>query len=385
MPAFTGAALRRPPNGKPALPTSSELGRLSHMSAREVLDEMFESEIVKSLILHHLLVPRGIVYNYSGTGHFVPFAIAQAGQGHLVHEGTHEMAQGLWTGIMRHKGGDVWDMTEVTQILVEKGRVAGVELLGGRRLYTRTVISTLDPTETFRLAGLRNVKPELLDRLARYQPDDFSLFTVHLALRSAPNFQGSNKNPDINRVFRYGIGLENVTDHEVLFDQVRQGDLPTQAGMFVSFPSVHDPSEALPGHHTALIWQVVPRTLRGGRRWNDIAEDYKAICISRLRRYASNITHENIMGSVAMTPDTLVSKWTNLNVGLFGGRNSGGQLGAFRPTPELSGYRTPIRGLYLAGATMPPGAGLTPAPAMACLEVVASDLKARRWWSRRSA
>ena len=41
--------------------------------------------------------------------------------------------------------------------------------------------------------------------------------------------------------------------------------------------------------------------------------------------------------------------------------------------------------LYLAGAAMPPGAGLTPAPAMACLEVLASDLKLKRWWSRKIA
>jgi phytoene dehydrogenase-like protein len=151
--------------------------------------------------------------------------------------------------------------------------------------------------------------------------------------------------------------------------------------MFVSCPTVHDPSQALPGHHTALIWQVVPRTLRG-RAWKDVRQEYMTVCIDRLRRYAPNIGHETIMGATAMTPDDIVAKWTNLGAGLFGGRNAGGQLGAFRPLPELAGHRTPIRGLYLAGASMGPGAGLSPAPAMACTEVLAADLKAKRWWAK---
>jgi len=378
MPEFSGALLRQPP--KPAPPKSGDLARLSLMSPREVLDEVFESEAVKSLILHHLLIPRGVAYDYSGTGHFVAFAIAQAGQGQLVHEGSHEMAQGMWTAILK-RGGDIWDMTEVTQILVEKGRAVGVELMGGRRMYGRAVVSTIDPAGTFRLAGDRQVKPELLERVARFRPDEFSLFTVHLALKAPPRFQAAAVNPDVNQAYRYGIGLESVADHEALWGEVRSGELPTRVAMFVSFPSVHDPSQAVPGHHTALIWQVVPRHLRG-RDWKNERQGYMATCIDRLRRYVPNLSHENIMGATAMTPDDMVAKWTNLAVGLFGGRNAGGQLGAFRPLPELAGYRTPIPGLYLAGASMPPGAGLSPAPAMACAEVLATDLKAKRWWAK---
>jgi phytoene dehydrogenase-like protein len=379
MPEFSGAALRVPP--KPAPPVSGDLARLSRMSPREVLDQLFESEAVKSLILHYLLIPRGIGYDYSGTGHFVPFAIAQAGQGRLVHEGSHQLAQGLWTAILK-RGGDIWDMTEVTRILVEKGRARGVELLGGRRISGRAVVSTIDTAGTFRLAGERHMKPDLLERLARFQPDEFSLFTVHLALKTPPRFQADAVGPDVNRALRYGIGLESVADHAALWDQVRRGELPTRAGMFVSFPSVHDPSQALPGHHTGLIWQVVPRTLKG-REWKDVREEYMAACIDRLHRYVPNIGRETILGTVAMTPDDFVAKWTNLAGGLLGGRNSGGQLGAFRPLPELAGYRTPTRGLYLAGASLSPGAGLHPASAMACAEVLATDLRAKRWWTKR--
>lgn len=378
LPEPPGPRLGRP--AKLAPPPLGELARLARMTPREALDDLFESEVVKSLILHHLLIPRGIVHDYSGTGHFVPFAIAQAGEGRLVREGSHELAQGLWTAILKH-GGDVWDTAEVTQILVENGRAVGVELVGGRRVHGRAVVSTIDPVGTFRRAGEHPAKSELLERLGRLRLDEFSLFSVHLALKAPPSFHAAALHPDLNRAYRYGIGLETVAEHAALWDEVRRGELPARAGMFVSFPSLHDPGQALPSHHTALLWQVVPRTLRD-REWRDVRNEYLGTCIDRLSRFAPNL-RSAIVAAVAITPDDLVAKWTNLTVGLFGGRNTGGQLGVFRPLPDLAGYRTPIAGLYLAGASMPPGAGLAPAPALGCLELLAEDLGLKRWWAKR--
>jgi phytoene dehydrogenase-like protein len=353
-----GAGLRSPT--RPALPASGELARFSLLSPRELLDELFESEVVKALILHHLLIPRGIGCDDSGTGHFVPLAIAQAGQGRLVRTGSHELAQGLWTAILK-RGGDIWDLAEVTRILVEEGRAVGVELRDGRRIHGRAVVSTLDPASTFRLTGETAVEP----------PDDLSLFAVHLALKAPPRFRVAALTPEADSAFRYAIGLESTEEHAALWNELRRGELPTRAGMFVSFPSLHDASQARPGHHTALLWQMVPRNL-GGRAWSEVRDDYAAVCIDRLRRHAPNIG-ESIVGSVAMTPDDHAAKWPNLAAGLFGRRNTDG---------EPAGYRTPVAGLYLAGAAMPPGAGLTPAPAMACLEILAQDLGAKRWWAR---
>lgn len=379
LPELAPIALRRPAKAAPS--RDPELARTSRMSPREVLDELFESEVVKSLVLHHLLVPRGIGLDDSGTGHFVPFAIARAGHGHLVHEGSHELAQGLWTVILK-RGGDVWDFTEATGIVVEKGRAVGVEMAGGQRVRARTVVSTLDPAATFRLTGEQYLKRELVDRLRRVRPDALSLFTVHLALREAPRFRAAAGTPDVDRAFRYGLGLPSVEDHDALWHDVRRGVLPSSAAMFVSVPSVHDPGQAPRDHHTALVWRFVPRRLRG-QEWKDVREPFMNATIERLRNHAPNLAGHAIAGAATMTPDDLVAKFPNLAPGLFGGRNAGGQLGAFRPVPELGGFRAPIAGLYLAGAAMPPGAGLSPAPALACLEVLAADLGITRWWARK--
>jgi beta-carotene ketolase (CrtO type) len=50
------------------------------------------------------------------------------------------------------------------------------------------------------------------------------------------------------------------------------------------------------------------------------------------------------------------------------------QLLAFRPTPSLAAYRTPIKGLYLTGAGTHPGGGITGLPGRNTANVVMKDL-----------
>ena len=45
-----------------------------------------------------------------------------------------------------------------------------------------------------------------------------------------------------------------------------------------------------------------------------------------------------------------------------------------RPLPELSGYRSPIRGLWLCGPAMHPGAGVVGASGYNCARALLRDL-----------
>jgi phytoene dehydrogenase-like protein len=49
----------------------------------------------------------------------------------------------------------------------------------------------------------------------------------------------------------------------------------------------------------------------------------------------------------------------------------------YRPLPELAGYRTPVRGLYLTGASTHPGGGVFGASGRSTARVVVSER--RRW------
>jgi phytoene dehydrogenase-like protein len=54
------------------------------------------------------------------------------------------------------------------------------------------------------------------------------------------------------------------------------------------------------------------------------------------------------------------------------------QMWAARPLLGCADYRTPIKGLYLAGAGVHPGGGLTGLPGWLASQTVLADLKARR-------
>jgi hypothetical protein len=54
----------------------------------------------------------------------------------------------------------------------------------------------------------------------------------------------------------------------------------------------------------------------------------------------------------------------------------------FRPLPELASYRTPVRGLYMTGASMHPGGGVFGASGYNTARVVLNDRRrGRKIWA----
>jgi len=111
-------------------------------------------------------------------------------------------------------------------------------------------------------------------------------------------------------------------------------------------PSLFDPTRAPEGKHTAWAYCHVPNG-SGADRLGDIER--------QIERFAPGF-EECVLARSVMGP-TALEQW---NPNLVGGDFSGGEMGLkqlmFRPTPSL--YRTPAKGLYLCGASTPPGGGV---------------------------
>ena len=337
----------------------------------EVLDDYFESDAVKALVLMHLATPRGVACDYEGAGAIVPLAIGLAAENRLPAGGVHELAQVLWSACVRGDG-DVWDSTSVTRILLEAGRAVGVEVSGERQIRARAVISSIDLESTFlKLLDQTQVPASLVSQIREFAPDEYSLFAVHLALREPPRFA----HEDGGRAFRINLGIDSPAANQALWQEIRAGALPQQAGMTVFSTVLWDPSQAHQGMSNTTLWQIVPRHLAGGRSWASVGDSYAKLLIERLGRWAPNVSGERILESVAHTPDLLVEKWPNLKPGLFGGRNAGSQALFSRPFPELA-QGSSIPGLYLANASMAPGAGLPGLAGIIAAKRVAADLGA---------
>src|SRR5690606_40699116 len=119
------------------------------------------------------------------------------------------------------------------------------------------------------------------------------------------------------------------------------------------------------GRH--LLWvqvRVLPAQIKGdalnqieGRDWDSCGQAYAERVLDLIEQYAPGIRGK-ILASHVMTPADLERE----NASLIGGDSLGGshhldQNFVFRPVAGYSRYRTPVKSLYLCGASTWPGAG----------------------------
>jgi phytoene dehydrogenase-like protein len=360
--------------------------RMGRLTPVDVLDEHFEDDHVKALILHQLPLPRGVLHDYAGLGMVIPLVVSLVEHSQICVGGSHVLAHALWRSFIHH-GGQSHGVSHVNKILIEGGAAVGVEMHGADRYYAeKAVASSVDLAQTFlELVDEEHLDPEFVRKVKAFRLDEFSIFSVHLALREPPRFAAAAFDPDLDAAFKWDVGLEAPADYQALWGEIRRGVLPEHLGMFCSCPTLHDPTQAPRGYHTGLLWQPAPYELAdgGAERWDEVKDAYMARCLDFWRQYCPNLDGRNVLKAVAYTPLDIVRKLRNMRRGgVFMGRMIFGQLEYFRPMPELSQFRTPIERLYLCGAACHPGGGIIAAPGFIAASVICDDCGAPKWWER---
>ena len=348
------------------------------LTPRQFVETHFESPQARCLLLA-ICVLREVDVNVPGMG-FVPAQLVAARRkAQLAVGGSRELARALERCVYAH-GGDVLVNQPPRRIVVENGRATGVELRDGSFIGARRfVASSLNPTQTFLdLVGDQALPGGLAERLRRYQYSVVGpMFGVHLALHEPPAYRAAAFDPDARSAFMSVLGLDRPEQVYALYDRLGRGELPEQIWMNGAVPTLHDPTQAPPSKHTAFVWQKVPYALAGGgaSAWDAVKRDHIHSVLTRWRQYAPNLTDDAIVNRFAFTPLDTERHLPNmargdLNVGAF----SEDQIGANRPLADLSGYRTPIKNLYLCGACTHPGGNITGYPGHNAAGVIAADL-----------
>jgi phytoene dehydrogenase-like protein len=382
------AAPPLPPQEQRALLQGSQSGRrflqAAALSARDFLHQEFHSPEVKALLLA-ICVLREVDVRVPGMGYVPAQLIGARGKAQLAVGGSRELARALERDVYRH-GGEVLLNQAPRRIVVQGGVAQGVELAEGAFLRARRfVASSLNPQQTLLdLVGRGHLPDGLAGRVAGYRYGVVGpLFGVHLALHEAPRYRAANFDPAAERAFMSVLGLDSPGQIDALYGVLEGGHLPQPVWMNSAVPSLHDPSQAPPGKHTAFAWQKVPYALRdgGAPAWDARKGAQMEAVLARWREYAPNLTDEAILNRFAFSPLDTERHLPNmargdLNVGWL----DGAQQGAGRPLPELAGYRTPVRRLYLCGACTHPGGNITGFPGYNAAGVIAGDLDLRPWW-----
>src|SRR5580765_6617944 len=163
-------------------PAGKDFRRLWQLTPRQVVDELFESDGVKTLVLSQMAIPRGVATDYDGGGIEVLKMIAGDEKPELARGGAHSIAQVLQRAYVHH-GGQIRAVHHVEKILVDDdGRAVGVRLRDGREWKARlAVVSNGDPYATFvEMIGEEYLPRTFIERVKDIQADEFSYFQVHL-------------------------------------------------------------------------------------------------------------------------------------------------------------------------------------------------------------
>ena len=357
----------------------SELLRMLPMPTDDLLNEFFESDVVKgaigaSSVLNVSWGPReaGTVYTllaswaHSDTGLFRSAGVVKGGMGALTGA-IAEAASGF--------GAEIRTSAPVKKVIVQKGRAIGVQLESGEEFTAAVIVSNADPRTTF----LTLLEPRTLDRsfVRHVQAIKYrgSAARIHLALRELPQFTalagakeagakeaGAKEAGADESVLRGPIQIAPSLDYiQKAFDCTKYGRYSEQPYLDILIPTLSDPSLAPPGQHLMSITaRYAPYALRDGD-WSSQKERFAELVVDTLAAYVPGI-REAILHRLILAPTDLERRY-----GLPEGNPNHGEMTLdqffhMRPVPGYARYRTPIPGLYLCGAGAHPGGGVNGIP-----------------------
>ena len=344
-------------------------------SARDVLDDWFESDPVKAafgfdavvgnyaspdapgsayVLLHHVF---GEVNGKKGAwGHAI------GGMGAI----TTAMAEAA-----REAGAEIRLESPVARVLVDGSRVAGVALADGRELHAPILLSNLGPKPLFtKLMDPADVPADVQRRMQAFRTGSGS-FRMNVALSALPVFESL---PEPGEHHQSGIIMAPSLDYmDRAFADAKALGWSREPIVEMLIPSTVDPSLAPGGGHVAsLFCQQFAPVLPDGRDWADCEEAAADTVFDIVERHAPGF-RKLVLGRQILSPGGLEARFGLDGGDIFHGRMSLDQLWGARPTLGMGAYRGPVKGLYLCGAGSHPGGGVTGAPGHNAAQAVLAD------------
>jgi phytoene dehydrogenase-like protein len=273
---------------------------------------------------------------------------------------------------LQSDGGEILLDAEVSSLRRE-GKLWRIEHRGGS-LAARAVIGACHIQTLFHM--LPDAPEELRRRVDRIRVGNGFGMIVRHAVSELPLYEGEAWTGEARpyhsamQLLCPSLDYLNGSYHDFL-----AGRPPTDPSVVAMTFSAIDPTLAPEGKHTLFTWgQYYPYALKNGEDWDAIAEReadklYDVVC-----RHAPNMRGKMLARHI-QTPLAIERTLGLLRGNVMHTEMSLDQMFFFRPLPELAGYRTPLPGLYLTGASTHPGGGVFAASGYNTAGVVLRDWK----------
>ena len=339
-----------------------DLARLLVSSPRDFLDRYFENPKLKAAMAVwglHLDFPPD-----AAGGALFPYLESMACQafGMVIGQGGAETIVKALVGYLRERGGELHLGAPVATVLEAGGKARGVRLADGREIEARrAVICNVHPKNLTGQLLKGDDHADYRQKLDGFKPGPATMM-VHYALSRQPDWAAGEA---LGR-FAYVHLAPDLSGMTRTYDQARSGLLPDAPALVVGQPTALDPSRAPPGQH--VLWvqvRVLPSTIAGDAAgeieagdWGVVKERYADRVEAIIERYAPGF-RASVLGRAVLSPADLERD----NPNLVGGDSLAGshhldQNFVFRPAFGWSRYKTPVKNLYLCGASTWPGAGV---------------------------
>jgi phytoene dehydrogenase-like protein len=347
-------------------------------SAGEMLDETFESDLVKALFGFD-----AIVGNYAS-----PYAAGSAYV--MLHHAFGEVngKKGVWghaiggmgaiTQAMaqaaRGHGVDIALEAGVREVIVERDRAVGVILDTGETVRARYVASSVNPKLLYtRLMPPDALPAEFLSRIKNWR-NGSGTFRMNVALNALPSFTAL---PGTGDHLTAGIILAPDLGYmDRAWQDARAQGWSLEPVIEVLIPSTLDDTLCPPGQHVAsLFCQHVAPELPDGLSWDDHRDEVADLMIATVDKYAPGFA-ASVIGRQILSPHDLERQFGLLGGDIFHGALTLNQLFSARPMLGHADYRGPLKGLYHCGSGAHPGGGVTGAPGHNAARVILGDHRA---------
>ncbi len=348
-------------------PVGARLAEISELSFVQLLDGYgFRDPQVRLALLSfpamwglHLEDPLGFLF---------PLYLCRMLAAGLVKGGSHRLSSAIYRSFLR-SGGTVLDRCEATGIVVENGTVVGVEVAGSQRFDAHAIISTLNPEQTFlQLVGAAALPGDLREAAQAWQWEERTLFGHHVGVKGGIRYRAAD--PRVGEAMIVFCGLESEAQLHDHLRRVDAGEMHACEWAHVTIPTRFDATMAPPGHDLLRAEAVV----RYDVPWQEQGKSFADSCLELLQKYAE-------VGDVVLrrhhTPLDIEAKLTTMKRGsIKHGAYTPLQMGYFRPNDLCSRSETPIRGLFLGGASMYPGGMILGGPGFLAAGAVGEFLRA---------
>jgi phytoene desaturase len=316
---------------------SPKLRRYSGKSYRQALAESFKEPKLRAIM--------GSRFDFdTGWAATMPMMVVGQPACQYPKGGVQALADVLAKRVTKH-GGDLALKTLVNKIVVEDGKVTGVELANGTIVRSRYVVSNADGRQTFlKLIGEQYLSPKLAKELRETRLTG-SVFLVSLGV-------------DIDLKAMGFDGTTIVYNRSDSIDDIWGCD-PEKCSIWIRMHSLRDPSQAPEGMATVQIMTLFPYNYMGywkrekdgtrGKEYTEFKEALADKLIASAEKVIPQLSKHIVCKDIA-TPLTF-ERYT---------LNSEGASHGWFPAPgaKLRSQKTPFKNLYQAGHWTFPGPGI---------------------------